>query len=76
MSTYDSTDHCLVDNLEDVVGPDDVKDEQDGQQNVENVVGGKHLHYLKLKKSKKIIEHWVTLPRQKAPSIQKSCSSP
>ena len=35
-----------VSHLEDEVGPDDVEDEEDGEEAVEDVVGGEHLHQL------------------------------
>ena len=35
-----------VGHLEDEVGPDDVEDEEDGEEAVEDVVGGKHGHQL------------------------------
>jgi hypothetical protein len=34
---------CLVEDLKDVVSPDDVKNQQDGEQKVEDVVRRKHL---------------------------------
>ena len=33
-----------VGHLEDEVGPDDVEDKEDGEEAVEDVVGGEHLH--------------------------------
>ena len=35
-----------VGHLEDEVGPDDVEDEEDGEEAVEDVVGREHLHQL------------------------------
>ena len=35
-----------VEDLEDVVGPGDVQDEENGEQEVEDVVGGKHLEQI------------------------------
>jgi hypothetical protein len=46
-SSYLSTVHGLVNNLEDEVGPDNVQHQQHGQQPVEDVVRGKHLHNLR-----------------------------
>ena len=37
----------VVGDLEDEVGPDGVEDEKDGEQDVEDVVGGEHLNHLR-----------------------------
>jgi len=37
----------IVGDFHDEVGPDDVKDQQDGEEPVEYVVGGEHLHHLR-----------------------------
>ncbi len=44
---YLATGQSLVDNLEDVVSPDNMQHQQDGEENVEDVVGRKHLDDLK-----------------------------
>ena len=36
----------LVSNLEDEVSPDDVEDKQEGEEEVEDIVGREHLEYL------------------------------
>ena len=36
----------LVSNLEDEVSPDDVKDEEEGEEEVEDIIGREHLKYL------------------------------
>ena len=36
----------LVSNLEDEVSPDDVEDEEEGEEEVEDIVGREHLEYL------------------------------
>ena len=36
----------LVGNLEDEVSPDDVEDEEEGEEEVEDIIGREHLEYL------------------------------